>query len=571
MSELQRPSSDLLAHLYVLQDALERMHFPFALRDADEISDVVADSRSQLRDYLIPRLENLSAPLVCVVGGSTGAGKSAIVNSLVGENVVRSSAIRPTTRRPTLVFHPDDAEAFADARILPDLARVSGETDEHSSLTLELVPSQAIPAGLALLDSPDIDSVVEENRQFASQLLAAADLWIFVTTAARYGDAIPWVILGEAAERNIVLGIVLNRVPPGVGADVRADLASRLEKRALAHAPLFMIAEQQLEDGRLANADVESVRRWLMSIAEDEAARASVIRQTLHGAVHSLSGHASTILDGYGRQLATRDALRWDVDSAFAAADEQFAQNVVDGSLLRGEVLSRWQDVVGTGEWMRRLEGGVSAIRDRLSSYFTTRTNPSTTQIEFAIDDGVIALLVERTEAAIAQALRAWESVGVAEALVKHVRENLRDRSEREAVAAELIHDWRADILEIVREQGTRKKTMARALATSVNVVGVALIVVVFASTGGLVGGEVAVAGGTAVVAQKLLEAIFGEDAVRRLARQAKKLLDDRVENFVRTDRRIFEDALESTDISQEIKKELETAFAQIDGEGKIR
>jgi hypothetical protein len=54
------------------------------------------------------------------------------------------------------------------------------------------VVEDSIPAGLALLDAPDIDSVVVENRQLAAQLLAAADLWLFVTSAARYADAVPW-------------------------------------------------------------------------------------------------------------------------------------------------------------------------------------------------------------------------------------------------------------------------------------------------------------------------------------------------------------------------------------------
>ena len=52
-----------------------------------------------------------------------------------------------------------------------------------------------IPPGLAILDAPDIDSVVAENRQLAAQLLAAADLWLFVTSAARYADAVPWDFL----------------------------------------------------------------------------------------------------------------------------------------------------------------------------------------------------------------------------------------------------------------------------------------------------------------------------------------------------------------------------------------
>ena len=45
----------------------------------------------------------------------------------------------------------------------------------------------------------------------------------------------------------------------------------------------------------------------------------------------------------------------------------------------------------------------------------------------------------------------------------------------------------------------------------------------VFAHTGGLTGAEVAVAGGTSAVGQKLLEALFGDQAVRTLAATARE------------------------------------------------
>ena len=61
------------------------------------------------------------------------------------------------------------------------------------------------------------------------------------------------------------------------------------------------------------------------------------------------------------------------------------------------------------------------------------------------------------------------------------------------------------------------------------NGVGVALMIVVFAQTGGLTGAEVGIAGGTAVLAQRVLEAVFGDQAVRRLAKTAKEELDTRV------------------------------------------
>src|SRR3954453_14750275 len=63
---------------------------------------------AQIDDYLLPRLTSMDAPLLMVVGGSTGAGKSTLVNSLVGASVTLSGVLRPTTRAPVLVCHPDD-------------------------------------------------------------------------------------------------------------------------------------------------------------------------------------------------------------------------------------------------------------------------------------------------------------------------------------------------------------------------------------------------------------------------------------------------------------------------------
>ncbi|MHB1490067.1 MAG: GTPase, partial [Cellulomonas sp.] len=54
----------------------------------------------QLQDHLLPRLRELSAPAIVVVAGSTGAGKSTLVNSLLGTEVSQAGVLRPTTRRP---------------------------------------------------------------------------------------------------------------------------------------------------------------------------------------------------------------------------------------------------------------------------------------------------------------------------------------------------------------------------------------------------------------------------------------------------------------------------------------
>ncbi|MDP9244180.1 MAG: GTPase domain-containing protein, partial [Chloroflexota bacterium] len=157
--------------------------------------------RRHVDDYLRPRARDAGAPLVVVVLGSTGSGKSSLFNALAGRDVSPSGILRPTTRRPVALAHPDEA----GADLLPGLSQRDA---------LELVVDPAIGRGLILVDAPDFDSVELANRALAVELLEAADLVIFVTTATRYADEVPWTILERARERGVPLLAVLNRLPP---------------------------------------------------------------------------------------------------------------------------------------------------------------------------------------------------------------------------------------------------------------------------------------------------------------------------------------------------------------------
>ena len=130
--------------------------------------------------------------------------------------------------------------------------------------------------------------------------------------------------------------------------------------------------------------------------------------------------------------------------------------------------------------------------------------------------------------------------------------------------AKRLVRDWQADVMELVSEVGASKKSRARFWALGVNGVGVALMVLVFSQTGGLVGAEIGVAGGTAVLAQRVLEAIFGEDAVRRLAKQAKTQLDDRVQALMATELARYETALGAVDARPEQAAAIRAALAEV-------
>ncbi|WP_182174503.1 dynamin family protein [Flaviflexus equikiangi] len=536
-------AAEVASLLEDLRQTLDALRFPLDLPQAPDAREEAVDLRHQLDDYILPRYASLDAPLLTVVGGSTGSGKSALVNALVGRSVAQSSAIRPTTRTPLLVHHPDDRRWFDGPRILPELARVRGRGgDSHTELGL--AEADTLPPGLALLDSPDIDSIVEDNRRLAAQLLSAADLWLFVTTAARYADAIPWAMLDEAAARNIVVAIVLNRVPSGVGAEVRSDLARRLTERNLDHAPLFVIGESDLGEGLIPEPDVAGIRAWLEGLAHDSSARTAVARQTLGGAVDGVTARGQTLLPALDEQRSALFTLASQVDDAFAQAHAKVVSAVDDGSVLRGEVLSRWQDFVGSGEILRQVEAGVGKVRDRIAAWFRGDTQAQAEQVEEAIEDGIARMLIGETESAIATVERAWARGLGGERLVSNAAERLRSHEERVEAATTLVRQWQADLTDLIREEGKDKRAAARVLSLGVNTVGIALMIVIFASTAGLTGGEVVVAGGTAVVAQKLLEAIFGDEAVRRMAQSAQKNLGRRAGEFMVDDAEPFRDEL---------------------------
>ncbi|HQA30765.1 MAG TPA: GTPase domain-containing protein, partial [Propioniciclava tarda] len=345
-------TATLVESLTQLRQALAGIRLPLTLPGSAEADKSAREMVAQLDDYILPRLDRLDAPLLAVIGGSTGAGKSTLVNSLIGRVVSRPGVIRPTTRSPVLVHNPADLDFFSSDRVLPGLARSFDQANDSS--TLQLVAEPTLPQGLALLDAPDVDSVVSENRALASQLLAAADLWLFVTTAARYADAVPWEYLQAAAERSAAVAVVLQRVPPAAMHEVPSHLGRLMLERGLGNSPLFAVPETTTDAaGLLPDAAVTPIRDWLATLAADKASRQAVVMQTLDGAIGSLTARTPAVVEALQSQSSSTAQLWSDAKASYAEASRTMAVQTADGTLLRGEVLSRWQDFVGTGEFMR--------------------------------------------------------------------------------------------------------------------------------------------------------------------------------------------------------------------------
>ena len=474
----------------------------------------------QLEDYVLPRLIQIEAPLLTVVGGSTGAGKSTLVNSLVGRRVTEPGVLRPTTRSPVLVHNPADVDWFDKERILPGLARTTGATGDPGAL--QLVAADTVPAGAG------------DPRRPRHRLGRGAQPDAR-RRAARRRRPLAVRHLRRAVRRPGALGLPQGRrrAQHRGGDRARPDRPRRRRggqraPGADAHRPgpaglPAVRGHRGRGRRRRAAARRRRCRRsasWLDRLAADSGARAAVVKQTLDGAVRSLSRRTHDIADAAGAQA--RDgragcARTWTAPTTrpIVKVDDASA----DGTLLRGEVLARWQEFVGTGELLRSLETKVGWLRDRVVGW--VRGKPMQAErVTVAVESGLETLILEHAETAAERAEASWRSVTAGQHLVEDSGRDLGRASRDFRVRAERsVRDWQHGVLEMVRSEGADKRSTARFLAFGVNGLSVALMVVVFAHTAGVSGAEVGIAGGSAVVGQKLLEAVFGDQAVRRLAR----------------------------------------------------
>lgn len=355
----------LIDALSALRDRVAAVRLPLPLPGAPRARQTRTELLAQLDDYLLPRLKDPEAPLLAVIGGSTGAGKSTLVNSLVGRRVSEAGVLRPTTRTPVLVCHPDDHHWFADIRVLPQLTRVwlspeesanPGQCDDLDGLdgnaaeegtALRVETAAGLPRGLALLDAPDIDSLVVRNRVLAAELVCAADVWVMVTTAARYADAVPWHLLRTAKEYDASLVTVLDRVPHQVIAEVSRQYGALLTKAGLGDVPRFTIPELPESagggSGLLPTTAVAPLRAWLTHRAQDPAARQQAVGRTAAGVIDSLDVRIPALAGAVAAQYAAAVRLTGVVEDAYRKEGDRIRRRLQNGGVLAGDARTRWR------------------------------------------------------------------------------------------------------------------------------------------------------------------------------------------------------------------------------------
>jgi hypothetical protein len=121
---------------------------------------------------------------------------------------------------------------------------------------------------MVLVDAPDLDSTSTRHRAMAERLIDDADIVIFVTSALRYADEVPWQVLRRATSRGTPVINVLNRVGSAAAGAI-VDFKSRLAAEGLDDG-LTTVPEHHLAGaGQVPPLAVRSLRRRLRAVVSD--------------------------------------------------------------------------------------------------------------------------------------------------------------------------------------------------------------------------------------------------------------------------------------------------------------
>jgi 50S ribosomal subunit-associated GTPase HflX len=139
---------------------------------------VPAEARKELANvvqWARRKLGHVGEVLVVAFAGGTGSGKSSLINAVLGESLVRTGVVRPTT---------DAAVA-----IVPLL-----KSNTYTQLLLDLgiddrVATPALKSTI-LVDLPDFDSTETAHRHIAESVLPVVDAVIWVFDPEKYSDVV---------------------------------------------------------------------------------------------------------------------------------------------------------------------------------------------------------------------------------------------------------------------------------------------------------------------------------------------------------------------------------------------
>jgi hypothetical protein len=238
MTDVDAAQLELLAEIDALVGRLRRWVTDAPPWQPAETSRALVGRLADRAERLRVRVE---APLVVATLGGTGTGKSALVNALLGAEVVAVGRTRPTTSQPTLIVRPGlSASALGiepqsvqvvehDAPLLRDMVLLDcpdpDTTEEYGDeLTMHTAGAQREAAtnrsSAALASSSAREALSTTNLERLRRILPHCDVLLVTTTQQKYRSA---KIADELAMASRGARLVFVQTHADLDDDIRED------------------------------------------------------------------------------------------------------------------------------------------------------------------------------------------------------------------------------------------------------------------------------------------------------------------------------------------------------------
>jgi hypothetical protein len=314
-----------------------------------------------LLDDLDRQLLRATRAAVITLVGATGAGKSAMLNALVGRPIAEEGINRPTTWQP-VVYAPQDADL---GQLLEHEPGASGSAPRLPGAKVVRYDPAAGPwTAEVVIDTPDVNSVAEAHRETVTTLAERSDILVVVLHRQSVVEESPVSFIDRFARRRALL-FVLNRTDE-LTETARTVLLEQIRQLAAsrwgaAEAPVVAVSARvaQVQPG----AEWIEFRQVLLRMVRDSAL-AGVRRHNALGAVERIAELFESIHDETAADL---EALPANVAAGLAQLVQRTAHEVSERLALRRNDLCRllWSQVAdrwdGPGGWALRT-GSLSTL-----------------------------------------------------------------------------------------------------------------------------------------------------------------------------------------------------------------
>ncbi|HZW27670.1 MAG TPA: dynamin family protein [Trueperaceae bacterium] len=342
-------------------------------------------------------LADLDGLFMIVVAGEFNAGKSSLLNALLGETVM-PEGVTPTTDRITVVTHGE---------------RVT-EREEGPAVVYRSHPAPLLQ-DIALVDTPGTNAIIKRHQELTERFVPRADLLLFVTSSDRPFTESERRFLELIASWGRKVIMVVNKVDILDTDDQRAEVQRYVRDNArdtLGVTPeVFLVSAKRAERARQEGDEQALEASGVPALSRAIAERLGAERPRLK--LLSPLGVAQRLVSLHQDQLAARLALLTDDSASLEEIERQRQQfdrdmrREFEGYVLRvkqvvREVKERGDDFLDDVVRFRRIPKLLNskAVQEEFEQRVVAGTEA---ELERAVSD-LVDWFIERN-------LRFWEDV----------------------------------------------------------------------------------------------------------------------------------------------------------------